>query len=105
VLVQRAHGSAPLSHLFSQGLVAAQALFFAPEARARFASAVRVRQGPGHPRGLRAEEDRVRDPAQGRGTTPDTLFPFSQVTLASTARILEARGIAVEVIGITAAAG
>jgi hypothetical protein len=39
----------------------------------------------------------------GEKLTPDTLFPFSQVTLASTARELESRyQIPVEVIGIDA---
>jgi uncharacterized protein (TIGR04141 family) len=35
--------------------------------------------------------------------TPDTLFPFSQVTLAHAARTLHAYQVEVEVIGIPAA--
>jgi uncharacterized protein (TIGR04141 family) len=41
----------------------------------------------------------------GEMLTPETLFPFSQVTLAHTARTLERRGVAVEVIGIKAISG
>lgn len=42
----------------------------------------------------------------GEDLTPDTLFPFSQVTLATTARELESRyQIPIEVIGIEADAG
>lgn len=40
---------------------------------------------------------------KGRTLTPDTLFPFSQATLAHAVRILGTYGIEVEVIGIPAA--
>ena len=36
----------------------------------------------------------------GKDLTPDTLFPFSQVTLAHAAQSLGMYGIRVEVIGI-----
>jgi len=36
----------------------------------------------------------------GQELTLDTLFPFSQVTLANTARILQSHQIDVELIGI-----
>ena len=39
----------------------------------------------------------------GKQLTPDTLFPFSQATLAHAARILGTYGVAVEVIGVPAA--
>jgi hypothetical protein len=39
----------------------------------------------------------------GRRLTPDTLFPFSQATLAHAARILGNYGIEVEVAAIPAA--
>ncbi|MGH3319258.1 MAG: TIGR04141 family sporadically distributed protein [Streptosporangiaceae bacterium] len=102
--VKRAERSAPLSHLFAQGLVSAQTLINSSDARARFV-------------------DRVRDEGKGRVVppdfvpkkvvfaillkggeqlTPDTLFPFSQATLAQTARILRSYQIAVEVMGIRA---
>ncbi|MFF3816002.1 DUF6119 family protein [Streptomyces bluensis] len=38
----------------------------------------------------------------GTELTADTLFPFSRVTLVQTAKMLEAWGVAVEVIGIQA---
>ncbi|CAM5236432.1 hypothetical protein SALBM135S_00633 [Streptomyces alboniger] len=40
---------------------------------------------------------------RGTDLTADTLFPFSQVTLVQTAKLLEAWGVEVEVIGIQAA--
>jgi hypothetical protein len=39
----------------------------------------------------------------GKDLTPETLFPFSQATLAHAPRILGMYGIVVEVIGIPAA--
>jgi uncharacterized protein (TIGR04141 family) len=39
----------------------------------------------------------------GARLTPQTLFPFSEVTLAHTARTMERCGVTVEVIGIDAA--
>jgi uncharacterized protein (TIGR04141 family) len=38
---------------------------------------------------------------KGQDNTLDTLFPFSQVTLANTARIRQAHRIEVELIGIS----
>jgi menaquinone-dependent protoporphyrinogen IX oxidase len=102
VHVKRAHGSAPLSHLFSQGLVAAEALLCSPDLRARFAAEVQER-GKGRTVPLDFTPKKIvfaillKD---GELLTPETLFPFSHVTLAHTARTLERRGIAVEVIGI-----
>jgi len=106
VHVKRAHGSAPLSHLFSQGLVAAEALLNSPDVRARFTAAVRE-----YGRGRTVPEDFTPKKIvfaillkDGEHLSPETLFPFSQVTLAHTARTLERQGIAVEVIGINASA-
>jgi uncharacterized protein (TIGR04141 family) len=104
--VKRAKGSAPLSHLFSQGLVSAQTLRYGPhEAREQFAAEVR-RLGKG----------KTLDPAfrpkkvvfailmeNGKELTADSLYPFSQVTLAHVARVLGTYDIEVEVIGIPAA--
>ena len=62
--VKRAKGSAPLSHLFSQGLVSAQTLLYGPhQVREQFAEEVR-RLGKGRtlPARLQAEEGRLRDP-------------------------------------------
>jgi uncharacterized protein (TIGR04141 family) len=108
VMVKPAHGrSGPLSHLFNQGLVTIQLLQNSADARAEFARLVRERTG-----GRRALPDdfvprRVVFAIHlKRGTrlTPDTLYAFSQVTLAHTVRTLEQWGVAVEVVGIDDAA-
>jgi len=104
--VKRAAGSAPLSHLFSQGLVSAQSLVAGPPSvRERFVETVK-----GLPYGRGLDPDfRPRKVIyaimleSGKELTPDTLFPFSQATLAHAARILGTLGIEVEVIGIPAA--
>jgi uncharacterized protein (TIGR04141 family) len=105
--VKRAAGSAPLSHLFFQGLLSAQSLITGPAStRQRFVATV-----AGLPNGRELPPDFK--PAKviyailmknGKQLTPDTLFPFSQATLAHAARVLGTYGIAVEVIGIPAAA-
>jgi uncharacterized protein (TIGR04141 family) len=100
--VKRASGSAPLSQLFGQGLVSAQSLLYSPDVRRQFAARV-AELGHG----------RVVDAAfrpkkvvfaillkKGQALMLDTLFPFSQVTLASTARVLQSHQIDVELIGI-----
>jgi len=103
--VKRAKGSAPLSHLFSQGLVSAQNLLFGPaDVRTRFAEAVADR---GNGRQL-APDFPLKKVVyailldNGKQLSPSTLFPFSQVTLAHAARTLHTYGIEVEVIGIPA---
>jgi len=104
--VKRARGSAPLSHLFSQGLVSAQSLVAGPPSvRERFIATVAALQG-----GRRLPADfKPRKVVyailleNGRQLTPDTLFPFSQATLAHAARILGTYGIDVEVAAIPAA--
>jgi uncharacterized protein (TIGR04141 family) len=104
--VKRAAGSAPLSHLFSQGLVSAQSLVAGPPfVCERFVETVR-----GLPHGRCLDPDfRPRKVIyaimleSGKELTPDTLFPFSQATLAHAARILGTLGIEVEVLGIPAA--
>jgi uncharacterized protein (TIGR04141 family) len=103
--VKKAAGSAPLSHLFSQGLISAQSLVTGPASvRERFVETVK-----GLPLGRVLPSDFK--PAKvvyaillenGKQLTPDTLFPFSQATLAQAARILGMYGITVEVIGIPA---
>ena len=79
--VKRAEGSAPLSHLFSQGLVSAQSLVTGPSAvLERF---VRTVAAVPHGRSLAIDFK----PAKvvyailmpnGKQLTPDTLFPFSR---------------------------
>jgi uncharacterized protein (TIGR04141 family) len=106
--VKRAEGSAPLSHLFSQGLVSAQSLMYGPaEVREKFDAEV-AQLGRDHGRVLpdgftpgKVVFAILMD--NGKELSRDTLFPFSQVTLAHTARTLGRWSIDVEVIGIPAA--
>ena len=106
VHVKRAEGSAPLSHLFSQGLISAQSLVAGPPAvRERFVGTVAALP---HGRSLAVDFKPTKVVyailmPKGRELTPDMLFPFSQATLAHAARILGTYGINVEVIGISAA--
>ncbi|RNG28929.1 TIGR04141 family sporadically distributed protein [Streptomyces botrytidirepellens] len=106
VMVKRAKGSDALSHLFGQAVVAVQALLHSPEAGDGFARKVAAaRPGRPLPEGFRPSRVvfaiLLKD---GIDLTADTLFPFSQVTLVQTAKIMEAWGVAVEVIGIQATA-
>jgi uncharacterized protein (TIGR04141 family) len=104
--VKRAKGSAPLSHLFYQGLISAQSLLSGPPSvRERFIATV-----AGLPRGRALQADFKPEKVvyailmeNGKQLTPDTLFPFSQATLAHAARILGNYGIDVEVAAIPAA--
>src|SRR6266496_1095881 len=104
--VKRAEGSAPLSHLFSQGLISAQSLVAGPSAvLERF---VRTVAALPRSRSLAADFKPTKVVyaillPKGRQLSPDTLFPFSQATLAHAARILGTYGIDVEVVGIPAA--
>ncbi|MFI0729780.1 TIGR04141 family sporadically distributed protein [Streptomyces sp. NPDC021225] len=106
VMVKRAKGSDALSHLFGQAVVAVQTLLHSPEAGDGFARKVAAAR-PGRPLTEGFRPSRVvfaillKD---GADLTADTLFPFSQVTLVQTAKILEAWGVEVEVIGIQATA-
>ena len=104
--LKRAEGSMPLSHLFSQGLVSAQSLLYGPAGvREQFSAEVaRLGQGRVLPDGFTPKKvvfAILMD--NGKELSPDTLFPFSQVTLAHAARILGTHGIEVEVLGIRAA--
>ncbi len=103
--VKRASGSAPLSHLFFQGLISAETLMASAVARQQFASAVAAL-----PRGRVLPEDfRPRKVVyailleNGKQLSADTLFPFSQASLAHAARTLGMYNIGVEVIGIPSA--
>jgi uncharacterized protein (TIGR04141 family) len=104
--VKRAEGSAPLSHLFSQGLISAQSLVAGPPTVLdRFVDTVAKLPG-----GRNLTTDFKPGKVvyaillpKGKNLTPDTLFPFSQATLAHAARILGTYSISVEVAGIPAA--
>ncbi len=104
--VKRAEGSAPLSHLFSQGLISAQSLVAGPPAvLERFVRTVAILpRGRSLAAGFKPTKVvyAILLP-KGKQLTPDTLFPFSQATLAHAARILGTYGIDVEVVGIPAA--
>ncbi|TMU92363.1 TIGR04141 family sporadically distributed protein [Streptomyces sp. DASNCL29] len=104
VMVKRAKGSDALSHLFGQAVVAVQTLLHSPEAMDGFVRKVaEARPGRPLPEGFRPSKVvfavLLKD---GTDLTADTLFPFSQVTLVQTAKMLEAWGVAVEVVGIQA---
>jgi uncharacterized protein (TIGR04141 family) len=104
--VKRAHGSAPLSHLFSQGLISAQSLVAGPPAvLERFVSTVaRLPGGRVLPADFKPKKVVYAILLEnGKQLSPDTLFPFSQATLAHAARILGTYGIDVEIVGIQAA--
>lgn len=109
IFIKKAEGSEPLSHLFSQALVSVQTLMNSPDAQTRLADKVKD---------LSAGRRQLPQPftpakiifgillKKGKALTPDTLFPFSQVTLAQTARELRTRyQIAVEAIAIDAENG
>ncbi|MFE2043767.1 TIGR04141 family sporadically distributed protein [Streptomyces sp. NPDC059477] len=104
VMVKRAKGSDALSHLFGQAVVAVQTLLHSPEAMDGFARKVAAaRPGRALPDGFRPSKVVFAIMLKsGTGLTADTLFPFSQVTLVQTAKILEAWGVEVEVVGIRA---
>ncbi|MGX1911928.1 DUF6119 family protein [Streptomyces phaeochromogenes] len=108
MMVKHAHGgSGPLSHLFSQGLVAVQLLQKSAEVRAEFARRVFEESKGKHVLPDDFMPKRVVFAIllkHGTTLTPETLFPFSQVTLAQTAKTLESWGVTVEVVGIPEAA-
>jgi uncharacterized protein (TIGR04141 family) len=102
VHVKRAESSAPLSHLFAQGRVSADALRFDSEARAEFVRRVRE-QDPSHP----ISDDFVPSKVvyaislkSGKRLTTENLFTFSQMALLQAARSLRAQGIEVAVADI-----
>ncbi|RLL68725.1 DUF6119 family protein [Streptomyces sp. Z26] len=103
IMVKPAHGgSGPLSHLFNQSIVAVQLLQDA-EVRRQFTERVAAESNGDILLPADFVPRRVVFAIKlGNGSTlaPDTLFPFSQITLAQTARALEQAGITVEVIGI-----
>lgn len=106
VLVKKAHDSAPLSHLCYQARVAVELLQQNPSVRAQFARQVRIQSD-----GSRTLPEDFTPRCvvfaillkAGEKLTPDTLFPFSLITLAQTAQALNAHGVQVEVVGIEAA--
>jgi uncharacterized protein (TIGR04141 family) len=103
VHVKRAHGSAPLSHLFTQALVAVQTLCNSPDARKYFAAKVAEVSRSPFPDDFRPKRVAfailLRD---GEQLTPETLFPFAQVALVQAAKTLRSQyNVEVEVVGIS----
>ena len=101
--VKRAEGSMPLSHLFSQGFVSAQSLVAGPSSVVRRFTETVARLP--HGRALDADFRPTKVVYailldNGKRLSPQTLFPFSQATLAQAARLLGSYRIDVEVIGI-----
>ncbi|MGI5339801.1 DUF6119 family protein [Streptomyces sp. CA-181903] len=103
VFVKPAHASGPLSHLYNQARVSVELLFESADVRAEFARSVYVNSDASRSIPDNFTPRRIvfaillKD---GAALTPDSLFPFSAVTLAQTAKALAARGVIVEVIGI-----
>ncbi|WP_449060552.1 DUF6119 family protein [Planomonospora algeriensis] len=106
VHVKQAEGSSPLSHLFHQALVSAQALAYSPAARTQFAALV-ARESPGRtiPDDFQPKKVVLAILLKhGAALTAGTLFPFSQITLAHTAITLqEQHHVDLEVIAIPCA--
>lgn len=103
ILVKRADGSGPLSHLFSQARVAVELLQESAQVRADFTAKVARLSGGS----LRLPADYTPKRIvlamllKHRGRlTPETIFGFSQITIAQTAKALATRGVTVEVVGI-----
>ncbi|WP_328641409.1 TIGR04141 family sporadically distributed protein [Streptomyces canus] len=103
VLVKRAGGSGPLSHLFSQARVAVEVLQESARVRADFTAKV-ARLSRGElvlPDDFTPKRIVLAMLLKNRDTlTPESIFGFSQITIAQTAKALAARGVTVEVIGI-----
>ncbi|WP_258055883.1 TIGR04141 family sporadically distributed protein [Streptomyces sp. Ru62] len=103
ILVKRAGGSGPLSHLFSQARVAVELLQESARVRADFTAKVARLSGGAHllPEDYTPKRIVLAMLLKNRGSlTPDSVFGFSQITVAQTAKALAARGVTVEVIGI-----
>jgi uncharacterized protein (TIGR04141 family) len=103
VLVKRAGGSGPLSHLFNQAKVAVELLQESARVRAEFTEKV-ARLSRGElvlPDDFTPKRIVLAMLLKNReNLTPDSVFGFSQITIAQTAKALAARGVTVEVVGI-----
>ncbi|MEU1672755.1 TIGR04141 family sporadically distributed protein [Streptomyces roseifaciens] len=103
ILVKRADGSGPLSHLFNQARVAVELLQESAQVRADFTAKVARLSGGARllPDDYTPKRIALAMLLRNRGSLdPDSVFGFSQITIAQTAKALAARGVAVEVIGI-----
>ncbi|MEU6624816.1 TIGR04141 family sporadically distributed protein [Streptomyces litmocidini] len=103
VLVKRADGSGPLSHLFSQARVAVELLQESAQVRAEFTAKVARLSGGTRvlPEDFTPRRIILAMQLKNReNLTPRSLFGFSQITTAQTAKALAARGVTVEVVGV-----
>ncbi|MFZ3493978.1 TIGR04141 family sporadically distributed protein [Streptomyces sp. 5.8] len=103
ILVKRAGGSSPLSHLFGQARVAVEVLQESAQVRAEFtAKAARLSGGSCMlPENFTPKRIILAMLLKNReNLTAESVFGFSQITIAQTAKALAARGVSVEVIGI-----
>ncbi|GGV86965.1 hypothetical protein GCM10015535_35810 [Streptomyces gelaticus] len=103
VLVKRAAGSGPLSHLFSQARVAVELLQESAQVRAEFTAKVTRLSGGRYvlPDDFTPKRIVLAMLLKNRESlTPESVFGFSQITMAQTSKALAARGVAVEVVGI-----
>jgi uncharacterized protein (TIGR04141 family) len=99
--VKQAGSSAPLSHLFAQGAVSAEALSTDSEARARLREMV-AEQRPDNPLREDWQPDRVvYAMALDRTITSETLFTFSQVVLVRYAQRLARMRVKVAILPIS----
>ena len=102
--VKRAKGSAPLSHLFSQGLVSAQSLVSGPPTvRERFTATVAALPGGRTlPADFKPRRSLRHPDGERQAAHPRHAVPVLPATLAHAARILGGYGIDVEVTAIPA---
>ncbi|QYX76980.1 TIGR04141 family sporadically distributed protein [Streptomyces akebiae] len=103
ILVKRAGGSGPLSHLFSQARVAVELLQESAQVRADFTAKVAGLSGGARllPNDYTPKRIVLAMLLKKReNLTPDSVFGFSQITIAQTSKALAARGVTVEVVGI-----
>ncbi|WP_157254918.1 DUF6119 family protein [Nonomuraea typhae] len=102
MMAKRAYRAGALSHLLKQVVVAVQALQHDPEALAGFRK--KVAQAPGGwalPDNYQPKKVvlaiMLKD---GTELTADTLFPFAQVALLHTAKVLQSWGVSIQVVGV-----
>ncbi|MET7850754.1 TIGR04141 family sporadically distributed protein [Streptomyces avermitilis] len=103
VLVKRAGSSSPLSHLFSQARVAVELLQESAQVRAEFTAKVARLSGGRFllPDDFTPKRIVLAMLLKNREhLTPQSVFGFSQITMAQTAKALATRGVTVEVTGI-----
>jgi uncharacterized protein (TIGR04141 family) len=97
--VKKAAKSAPLSHLFAQGMVSAEQLLFDSAARARVVELARKKPGYSLPADWQPRHI-VFAIALKRGLSPERLFTFTQVVMVRCVDRLRYRQVRVSVIGV-----